>query len=77
MLGPGTGFGVSLLTGDAAWDFLLKRSNLHPRFPMSVRQAMSFCHSSVVVRNTRRSATRSQCAGYGLLPVIEWRQVGP
>src|SRR5688572_1567761 len=40
-------------------------SSFHPRLRMSVRQTMSFSHSSAVVRNTRRSATFSQWGGYG------------
>ena len=37
--------------------------SFHPRFRISVRQAMSFSHSGGVVRKTRRSATFSQWGG--------------
>src|SRR2546425_7688538 len=40
-------------------------SSFHPRFRMSVRQPMSFSHSAALARKTRRSATFSQCGGYG------------
>jgi hypothetical protein len=40
-------------------------SSFHPRLRMSVRQVISFSHSSAVVRKTRKSATFSQCGGYG------------
>ena len=40
--------------------------SFQPRLRMSVRQLMSFSHSSAVVRKTRRSATFSQCGGYGV-----------
>ena len=60
-------------------------SSFHPRFRMSVRQPISFSHSSVLVRKTRRSATFSQCGGYGVggvvvpggLVVTEKEVVGP
>src|SRR5207249_1163245 len=42
------------------------RSSFQPRLRMSARQPMSFSHSWDVVRKTRRSATASQCGGYGL-----------
>src|SRR2546421_12453304 len=41
-------------------------SSFHPRFRMSVRQPMSFSHSAALARKTRRSATFSQCGGYGV-----------
>ncbi len=44
-------------------------SSFHPRFRMSVRQPMSFSHSAVLARKTRRSATFSQCGGYGVAGV--------
>jgi hypothetical protein len=42
------------------------RSNFQPRFPISARHPISFSHSSLVARKTRRSATASHCGGYGL-----------
>src|SRR3989442_1616027 len=45
------------------------RSSFQPRLRMSARQPMSFSHSWDVVRKTRRSATASQCGGYGLAVV--------
>src|SRR6267143_2253918 len=47
------------------------RSSFQPRLRMSARQPRSFCHSSLVVRNTRRSATDSHWAGYGLDVIAE------
>ena len=44
-------------------------SSFHPRFRMSVRQPMSFSHSAALARKTRRSATFSQCGGYGVAGV--------
>src|SRR2546427_3631121 len=41
-------------------------SSFHPRFRMSVRQPMSFSQSAALARKTRRSATFSQCGGYGV-----------
>ena len=40
-------------------------SSFQPRLRISVRHAMSFSHSSAVVRKTRKSATFSQWGGYG------------
>src|SRR4029077_9176684 len=45
---------------------LVTLRSFHPRLRMSVRQPMSFSHSWTVVRKTRRSATVSQCGGYGV-----------
>ena len=58
-------------------------SSFHPRFRMSVRQPMSFSHSAALARKTRRSATFSQCGGYGVagvaggLVVTKEEVVGP
>src|SRR5438046_7418711 len=54
------------------------RSSFQPRFRMSARHPMSFSHSFVVVRKTRRSATCSHWGGYGLDGGVmgRWR-VGP
>src|SRR6266571_9373826 len=45
---------------------LMTLRSFHPRRRMSVRQPMSFSHSSAVVRKTRKSATFSQWGGYGV-----------
>ena len=55
-------------------------SSFQPLFRISVRQPISFSHSSALVRKTRRSATFSQCGGYGVaggLVVTTAEVVGP
>src|SRR5258705_365969 len=42
---------------------LVTLRSFQPRLSMSVRQPMSFSHSSAVVRKTRKSATFSQWGG--------------
>src|SRR5207253_10702767 len=53
-------------SSDLSGPSLETRSSFQPRFRMSARHPISFSHSWDVVRKTRKSATASQCGGYGL-----------